>query len=92
MARPNVMSTTMEQSKHKVAIVTGGNSGIGEAIAKELASQGWHLVIPPSATSSASARPHGQPKSSSSAGERIEPAGTHPQHRNATRANPPRLW
>jgi glucose 1-dehydrogenase len=31
--------------KNKVAIVTGGNSGIGEAIALELAAQGTNIVI-----------------------------------------------
>ena len=31
--------------KHKVAIVTGGNSGIGKAIALELANQGANIVI-----------------------------------------------
>jgi uncharacterized protein len=28
-----------------VAVVTGGNSGIGAAIARELASRGWHCVL-----------------------------------------------
>jgi glucose 1-dehydrogenase len=31
--------------KNKVAIVTGGNSGIGKAIALELANQGANIVI-----------------------------------------------
>jgi NAD(P)-dependent dehydrogenase (short-subunit alcohol dehydrogenase family) len=31
--------------KNKVAIVTGGNSGIGKAIALELADQGANIVI-----------------------------------------------
>ena len=31
--------------KNKVAIVTGGNSGIGKAVALELANQGANIVI-----------------------------------------------
>ncbi len=36
---------TMEKFSNKVAVVTGGNSGIGYATAKELAAQGATVII-----------------------------------------------
>ena len=29
----------------KVALVTGGSSGIGEATVKELSKRGWHVAV-----------------------------------------------
>ena len=35
----------MNRLEGKVAVVTGGNAGIGEAIAKLLAEQGAHVIV-----------------------------------------------
>ena len=65
--------------KNKVAIVTGGNSGIGQAIVLELARQGAAIVIDYVA----------HPEATAALEQQIAKLGISPSASTPTSANPP---